>query len=134
MKASSTVTRWLNYQANTHELGTDKTDKRVSEVGSVSFVSPAFVHESPVTRLGIRARVRGQVRFKLTAEAEPCWHCKGRLTCDCALCGAGVPGRWQAGICGACHGAGFLTWVKGWGGKVCRTDPDDRARIHSARN
>ena len=58
----------------------------------------------------VKAKVRGQGRFEMTYAPDLCWHCKGNLTCDCALCGSGLPGNWKAGQCGWCKGSGYLTW------------------------
>lgn len=58
----------------------------------------------------VRARVRGQDATIETARAEPCWHCRGKRRCRCALCGSGLPWEWQPGQCESCRGTGFLCW------------------------
>ena len=57
-----------------------------------------------------RARVRGQEFIEQAYAPDICWHCQGSRSCDCALCGCGLPGNWKASQCGACQGAGYLTW------------------------
>ena len=57
-----------------------------------------------------RARVRGTESIEQVYDADPCWHCQGSRSCDCALCGSGLPGSWKASQCAACRGTGYLTW------------------------
>ena len=78
MNPSSAVTRWLNYQAKARQNRTDKTDKRVTDGGSVSFVSLSSAHECPEIQAGrLKARVRGHDHFEQAYAPDPCWHCRG---------------------------------------------------------
>jgi hypothetical protein len=60
----------------------------------------------------VLARVRGQDTLAMSDQAETCFHCQGKLTCDCASCGRGMVGEWKTGQCGCCKGAGYLAWGK----------------------
>ena len=60
----------------------------------------------------VLARVRGLENIVMSDEAEICFHCCRALRCDCAYCGLGIAGRWEAGQCGCCKGTGYLAWGK----------------------